>query len=337
MIPKRILVTGAAGFIGRHLTRRLLADGVSVRALLLAHEEPPHFWRGDLRGDLDIVRGDVTDPASIAAAVRGVDAVAHLAAVVVDWGPEELFERVTVGGTETVMRAAAAVDAKVLLASSIVVYGAQLYTRACPEETPYGVGLGPYSRAKIAQEKLAWRLADELGVELTVVRPANVYGPHSGPWVEMVLPLLRTRQVTLVGGGDFDAGLSHVDNLVELMILALAQPQAVGRAYNGADGFGVTWKRYFGDLARLIGAPAPRSVPRSAAAPLAVACEALWRVLPPLRIRPTSGRPPLTREAINLVGSACRIPTARAEGELGYRPRVDYGRALEGIAATLVR
>ncbi|MEO1084596.1 MAG: NAD-dependent epimerase/dehydratase family protein, partial [Acidobacteriota bacterium] len=177
--------------------------------------------------------------------------------------------------------------------------------------------------------------ADELGVELTVVRPANVYGPHSGPWVEMVLPLLRSRQVTLIGGGDFDAGLSHVDNLVELMTLALSKPQATGRAYNGADGFGVTWKRYFSDLSGLISAPPPRSVPRALAVPLAVGCEALWRTLPLLRIQPTTARPPLTREAINLVGSACRIPTDRAAAELGYRPQVGYDRALEGIAATL--
>ncbi|MEM1181616.1 MAG: NAD(P)-dependent oxidoreductase [Acidobacteriota bacterium] len=335
MQPQHILVTGAAGFIGRHLTRRLLADGVSVRALLLAHEEPPHFWRGDLPGALDIVRGDVTDAESIRGAVAGVDAVVHLAAVVVDWGPEALFQRVTVGGTDVVLRAAATVGAKVLLASSIVVYGAQLYRQACPEETPYGVGLGPYSRAKIAQEELAWRLADELGLELTVVRPANVYGPHSGPWVEMVLPLLRTRQVTLIGGGDFDAGLSHVDNLVELMTLALDKPAAIGRTYNGADGFGVTWRRYFNDLARLARAPQPRSVPRAVALPLAVASEALWRLMPILRIQPTAQRPPITREAINLVGSACRIPVDRAIRELGYRPQVDYGRALDGIAATL--
>ena len=309
---------------------------MSVRALLLPHEEPPHFWRDQqLPGRLHIVRGDVTDRESIARAMEGAGAVVHLAAVVVDWGPWQLFERVTIGGTENVLREAASASAKALVASSIVVYGQQLSRGPCPEETPYGHGLGPYSRAKIAQEQLAWRLADELGLELIVVRPANVFGPHSGPWVEMVLPLLRSRQVTLIGGGDFDAGLCHVDNLAELMVLALTNPAAIGRSYNGADGHGITWRRYFSDLARLARAPAPRSVPRALAQPLAKIFETAWWTLPRLGITPSAGRPPITREAVNLVGSACLIPTERASSELGYVARVGYEEALDGIAATL--
>lgn len=308
---------------------------MSVRALLLPHEEPPHFWHGGLPGQLHIERGDVTDRESIARAMDGTAAVVHLAAVVVDWGPWELFERVTVGGTDTVLREAARVGAKALLASSIVVYGEQLSQGACPEETPYGRGLGPYSRAKIAQEQLGRRLAAELGLEMVVVRPANVFGPHSGPWVEMVLPLLRQRQVTLIGGGDFDAGLCHVDNLSELMVLALTKPEAVGRIYNAADGHGITWRRYFSDLAQLAHAPPPRSVPRALAHPLAKISELCWATLPRLGITLTGDRPPITREAVNLVGSACRIPTDRAATELGYVAKVGYEQALEGIAATL--
>ncbi|MCG8454923.1 MAG: NAD-dependent epimerase/dehydratase family protein [Holophagales bacterium] len=326
-----VFVTGAAGFIGRHLVERLLRDGAAVRALLLAEEAVPPAWPETV----EIVRGDVADAAGMEKAVSGAGTVVHLAAVVVDWGPEGLYRRVTVGGTENVLRAAAkAADAerggpRVVLASSIVVYGDNLGRGPCGEERRHGRAFGPYSRAKQAQEDLARELAAELDLELVVVRPANVFGVGSGPWVEMVLPLLEGRQPTLIAGGELDAGLCHVRNLVQLLALAATRREAVGRIYNGADGSGVTWRRYFGDLARIAGLPEPRSIPRWVAGPLARASELAWRLLG------RQGRPPITLEALNLVGSHHRIPIERAREELGYEPTFGYAQAIEELERSL--
>lgn len=320
-----VLVTGAAGFIGRHLVERLRGDGVRVLALLLPDEKAPDAW-GD---EVEIHRGDVTDTDAMASLVPRAGMVVHLAAVVGDWGPEELFQRVTVEGTANVLLPAARHGLRALLASSIVVYGDDLGRGPCPEDHRYGRPLGPYSRAKQAQEQLARRLAEDTDLELTVVRPANVFGVGSRPWVQMVLPLLAKREFTLVGGGDFDAGLCHVHNLVEILIRAGTLPRAIGRVYNAADDEGIPWKRYFSDLARLTGTPPPRSLPRIVAKPLAAASELLWRRLG----RPQ--RPPLTREALNLAGSHHRIPIDRARDELGYRPVVTYDEAITELAAVL--
>lgn len=320
-----VLVTGAAGFIGRYLVERLLADGVGVQALLMDDEAVPEGW-GDT---VEILRGDVTDNDGMASMVAGVGTLIHLAAVVGDWGPEEHFQAVTVEGTANVLLPAARHRVRSVLASSIVVYGDDLGRGPCPEDHRYGRPLGPYSRAKQAQEQLARRLAEDTGLELSVVRPANVFGVGSRPWVEMVLPLLAAREFTLVGGGEFDAGLCHVRNLVEILVAAGTSPRAIGRVYNAADGEGITWRRYFSDLARLAGYPPPRSLPRLLGKPLAAASEFVWRRLGRRQ------RPPLTREALNLARSDHRLPTDRARDELGYQPVVRYDEAIAELGTVL--
>ena len=122
-----------------------------------------------------------------------------------------------------------------------------------------------------------------------------------------------------------NAGLVYVDNVAEILIRAGTRPETVGRVYNACDGLEVTWHRYFSDLAEMIGVDPPGSVPRLAAVVGAVAMELLWKTFG------VKKRPPLTREALNLIGSDNRVPIDRLRAELGYEPRVDYAA---GMAAT---
>src|SRR5689334_11998504 len=102
-----------------------------------------------LQPNVELIRGDVTDHASMESAVQGCQRVVHLAAVVGDWGPDELFDRVNVGGTRNVVDAAAHEGVKrLVMISSIVVYGARLHDGGCDEDAPHGAGVGPYSRTK---------------------------------------------------------------------------------------------------------------------------------------------------------------------------------------------
>lgn len=319
-----VLVTGATGFIGRHLVEHLAAGRQRVRALLLPHE------RVELAG-AELVRGDVTRPESLEAALRGVRLVYHLAAVVGDWGPERLFQQVNVEGTRNLLVAAAraGVD-RVVVVSSIVVYGSQLMTEVCDEDRPRERGCGPYSRSKTAQEQIALDFHRFGRVPVTVVRPGNVVGPGSANWVDTPAALLRAGRGLLIDGGDGDATFTWVDNLVELLALAGRSPAAAGRVYNGNDGCGVTWRRYFTDLARLAGASPPRlSLPSGAAMGVAAAMEAAWRAAR----RPR--RPLLTREAVTLLASRHPVPIMRAACELHFAPRVEYGEALERLSRYL--
>lgn len=317
------LVTGASGFIGRHLVAEL-ARRERVRALVLPDEQVE-------LAAAEIARGDVTEPASLDGALRGVRTVYHLAAVVGDWGPEALFQRVNVDGTRNLLSAAARAGVeRVVVLSSLVVYGSQLLTEVCDEDRPREHGCGPYSRSKAAQEQVALDFDRFRRVPVTVVRPGNVVGPGSINWVDMPAGLLRAGRGLLVDGGDGDAAFTWVDNLVDLILLAGRAPAAAGRIYNGNDGCGVTWRRYFSDLARLAGARAPRlSVPARAALGVAGAMETAWRAAR------RSRRPLLTREAVTLLASRHPVPIARAACELHFAPRVEYGEALERLARYL--
>jgi nucleoside-diphosphate-sugar epimerase len=317
------LVTGASGFIGRHLVAEL-GGRERVRALVLPDEQV------DLAG-AEIARGDVTRPDSLETALRGVRTVYHLAAVVGDWGPDALFQRINVEGTRNLLTAAARAGVeRVVVVSSLVVYGSQLLTEVCDEERPREQGCGPYSRSKAAQEQIALDFDRFRRVPVTVVRPGNVVGPGSRNWVDMPAALLRAGRGLLVDGGDGDAAFTWVDNLVDLIVLAGRAPAAAGRIYNANDGCGVTWRRYFSDLARLAGARPPRmSVPARAALGAAAAMEAAWRAARKQR------RPLLTREAVTLLASRHPVPIVRAACELRFAPRVEYGEALERLARYL--
>jgi 2-alkyl-3-oxoalkanoate reductase len=317
-----VLVTGAAGFIGRRLVARLLADGARVRALLLPGEDA-----GAVPG-AEVVRGDVTDPASLVEAVAGVDRIHHLAAVVGDWGPDELYRSVNVEGTRNVLDAAAAAGCRrVVMVSSIVVYGSQLRTAVCDEvAAPREYGIGAYSRTKRVSEELALDYHAFGRVPVTVVRPGNVYGPESGVWVDGVLEILRAGDGMLIDGGEGDAVLAYVDNVVEVIVLAGASEDAGGRVYNANDGGGVTWRQYFADLAGLAGVAPPRRVlGRRPAMAAAAAMEGAWLALG------RRERPLLTREAVTLLSSRHPVPIARAAAELGYRPPVAYREALDRL------
>lgn len=326
-IAQPVLVTGATGFIGRALIARLLREGVRVRAFVLPGEKTD----GVLPAGVEIARGDVTDAAAVATAMHAAGTVIHLAAVVGDWGEEALFQRITVGGTRNVMNAAAENGTHVLLASSVVVYGDAIHHAVCDEDLPWGNALGPYSRSKQQQERLAWELARAKNVKLTVVRPTNVYGPGSRPWVDEVVTQLKGGMPALIGGGELNAGLVHVENVVDVFVRAASTAAAVGRAYNACDGSEVTWRQYFTDLAKLVGVKPPSSIPWVVANLGAYACEFTWRLLH------LKQRPPLTREALNLVGSDHRVPVERARRELGYVARVDYATGMQTVAEYLAQ
>lgn len=317
-----VLVTGASGFIGRRLVSRLLAEKKRVRALLLPDEPNP------FSGDVEVVRGDIADADAVRRAMAGVERVIHLAAVVTDWGPEELFERVTVGGTRNLLRAAHP-GTHVVLVSSIVIYGEAIGRDVCGEDHPFGRALGPYGQSKQTQEVLAHDLARQYGLSLTVVRPGNVYGPGSKPWVHDVLGVLKKGLPVLVDRGQQNAGLCYVDNLVDGLMLAAYAPQGMGRTYNILDGSDVTWERYFSDLARLARTAPPKRMPSTVARWAASCYETWWR------LRGRQDRPPATHEALNLVGSHHRIPIERAKQELGFVPRVGYEEGLKAISANL--
>jgi nucleoside-diphosphate-sugar epimerase len=320
-IAQPVLITGATGFIGSRVVHKLLQNGVAVKILALPGETVPVEWVEKV----DIVRGSISDPLAIEKATQGAETIIHLVAIVTDWGDEKKYWEFTVEGSRLIFEQAVKSNARVVLASSIAVYGDKIHTQSCPEETPYGKTFGPYSRTKQAQEKLAWDYCKNRGMRLTVVRPANVYGPRSGPWLHDVINVLRSGSPGLISGGKINAGLAYVDNVADILILAGTLERAIGRVYNACDGLAVTWGQYFSDIANMIGVKNPKSISRPLAAFGAYLLEGIWTLFG------IQKRPLITREALNLIGSDNRIPIDRVRKELGYTPQVPYAEALTFI------
>lgn len=320
-LAEPVLVTGALGFIGYRLINRLLQENYQVIAFILPHHSLPPEWNNKV----EAFHGDITQEKDVEAAVAKAKTLFHFAAIVSDWGDEKWHHAVTVQGTKYVMDAALKHNVKVIQASSITVYGDKINQGLCQESDNYGNPLGAYSASKQAQEQCVREYIDK-GVDVRIIRPANIYGSGSRPWVDDLSAELKKRTPVLMSGGNMDAGLVHVENVVELMMLAATSPAAKGQIYNICDEEGVTWKRYISELAHIIHAPAPRSLPKSVAKIAATVMETLWRVFN------MKNRPPLTHEALNLVGSHHQISMKKAKEELGYSPVVDFEQGMKDVA-----
>lgn len=318
-----VLVTGANGFLGRTLVARLLEAGARVRAFVLPHEAVPAVWSGRV----EVVRGDVTVREDIARAAVGCRKIFHLAALVGDTGAEALHQRVTVGGTVNACQAAVEQGAQLLVASSVVVYGDRIAQGVCAESTPHGLGQGPYGRAKQAQEQVVGQSVRDHGLDAVLIRPGNIVGPGSGPWLHDVAIELRRGMPVLIGGGHGDAGLVDVANVAGLFVHAARCPAARGGTWLAVDGEGVTWRQYLTELAVMLRARPPRSTPRVVARFGTVVLPPLWRTL---RL---PGRPPISPEAFNLVANANRFDDSVTRAALGWSPPVGHAQGMRVVAA----
>ena len=317
------LVTGASGFIGRHLARRLLAQGRSVRLLCRAGSAGKLNRETSTRAE--IAEGDLRDESSIRSAARGAGRIFHCAGHVSDWGTEEQFTSVNVTGTQRMLDAACEerVDRFVHL-SSIAVFGVPS-PPYFDDGSPYGAGRDLYSRTKIAGERAALRAHQERNLPVVVLRPAVVYGPMS-TWAEEPAAMIRQGKMFLLGGGEGTCHPCYIETLVDAMILAAEHPAAVGKAYIVADDEPIPFAEYFNHLARILGkGPIRRSIPLPVARAMATGFER-WA-----GIRRSGARPLLTHMAIDMVTAPSRTSVRKIQEELGFRSRYSVSRAMEEL------
>jgi nucleoside-diphosphate-sugar epimerase len=284
-------VTGAAGFLGRRLVARLLADGDEVLAVVRPSREPP----GELAGST-IVRADLRVPGALTPEqLAGVDAVYHLAASLMPpW--RSMFEA-NVAATEHLLAALARAEwhGRFVHVSTFAVYGFnQLPPGALIDEsTPLEPDPGSrddYAWTKLLQERLVRAAAAERGHELVVVRPGAVYGPGRD-WQHRVGRRLGDAVVLLFGGGN-QVPLTFVDNTASLIAAAGRHPAAAGRTFNAVDREPPTQRQYLarwraGRRARTLVVPVPLALLRLAGAGFSAAeRRSAGTVSPPALLRP---------------------------------------------------
>lgn len=319
-----VFVTGGSGFIGSRLIARLVAEGTPVRALA---RSPAGCEAVESLG-AEAVPGDLSDRGSLAAGAEGCATVFHLAAHLGQWGDQADFVAVNVTGTESLLAAAREAGS-----SRFVHCGTEAALLAGEPlvEVDEKTELRPDSKALYAATKaraeLAVRAANGDRLQTVVLRPRLVWGAGDTTLLPEMVAAARSGKLAWIGGGEHLTATTHVDNVVEGLLLA-ARRGRPGEAYFVTDGEPVVFREFVTALLETQGVDAPkRSIPAGVARFVAAAGEGAWRLLP-LR-----GEPPLTRLALWLSSLECTIDITKAREELGYEPVKSRARGLAEMRA----
>lgn len=317
-----VLVTGASGFLGGHLARRLVERGDRVRVLARPSSDLRHLEKLNL----SVVEGSLEDPHSLARATEGVELVFHAAALSTDWASWRAFQSTNVDGLKNLVSAAATNRRlrRFVHVSSTDVYG--FPERPGDENQPLDSAGIAYAKSKILGERVVLQAHDR-GLPVTVLRPATIYGPRSKDWVMLIVRALKKRNMMFIGSGEVDAGLLYVDNAVDGMLAAAESPRSIGKAYNLRDEGSQTWRDYVEALARGLGLRAP-----SIHLPVSVALAAARVLEGSYALARSSRRPLLTRHAILVLTRSLAFSIERAKRDFGFSTRVGFE---EGIAKTI--
>ncbi len=319
----KVLVTGATGFIGTHVVRRLLTEKqAAVRAM--ARDAAKAEGLGKLGAE--VVQGDLADFASLERAVQGSSVVIHAAAQVSSVPRRETFERSNVAGTENLLRAAEAAGVRRFVhLSSIAVFG--LATSGDVTEQSLRRHSGdPYCDTKFDAEEIVLRYQRAGRLPITILRPSSVYGPGSTHWSVIPIKRIKKGKMILFNGGSGLLNYVYIDNLVDAILTAAEDDRAVGEAFIVNDG-ATTWCEFFTAHARMAGKQSIPSLP-------------LWVAKVWVRLRnflaTVRGEPfRIHPNALGFLVSTAVYRQARLEEKLGYRPRVGLEEGLRRTEAWL--
>jgi nucleoside-diphosphate-sugar epimerase len=304
------LVTGASGFIGGRLVERLATEeGVNVRAMVRNTNRAERLRRLPV----EIIEADLLDLRSLLKAVEGCDLVFHCAALVRETGSRDEFFRINVKGTENILDVSSRAGAKRFVHfSSVAVYGTSPPDKT-DETTPVQPCGNLYCDTKIAAENAVWAAYQKRKLPVIVIRPANVYGPHSNPWTIRPMKLVNSGQMVLINEGTGICNYVYIDNLLDATIAATKRDESVGEVYLISDGIAAPWKEFFGYYAQMAGMRKIRSVPVGVGKAIAFGMEVISII--------TRKPPKITREAVRFLTCQARFNIEKAKMELGYQPR----------------
>ena len=315
----KVLVTGATGFIGQALTKKLIETGCDVRALVRNQGKA-----STLTGVADVIAGDVTDPEAVERAVRGVEIVFAVAGAFREPHlSDERHREVNVDAVGHLMQAGKRHGVRRVVHCSTVGIHGPVNGRPASEQSPI-IPIGIYEETKAAGEALALKHGRNGGPPVSVVRPTQVYGPGDTRLLKL-FKLANKRRVVLIGPGTAGYHLLYIDDLVDAFLLAARAESASGEAFIIGGPERPTLNDIIKTLGDVLDHP-DQKVVRLPAKPMEMLAEGCERVCRPFGIAP-----PIYKRRIDFFTQNKSYEIGKARRMLGFEPKV---RMSEGLRRT---
>lgn len=322
----KTLVTGGGGFLGGEIVRRLVARGEQV----VSYSRSTYDWHREL--GVKQATGALTDVEALANAMRGCDAVVHVAAKAGFWGPRDDYFNTNLGGTKAVLEACqkAGVPRLVYTSTPSVVHGGG-DLNGVDESLDYPAQHeSAYAASKAAAEKLV-RQANGPKLATVALRPHLIWGPGDPHLLPRLLAKAKFGKLRKIGDGKNLVDTVFVDNAAQAHLLALDRleidSEIGGKAYFIAQGEPAPlWDTIEKMIIAAGGPPLPKkNVPQKVAMLGGAVCELLWKMLP------LKGEPPMTRFVASQLSTSHWFRLENARNDLGYVPEVSFEQGLERL------
>jgi nucleoside-diphosphate-sugar epimerase len=316
----KVLITGVNGFIGSHIAERMIKNGMEVYGLVRK--------TSDLRliegMPISLRYGDITDAASVQKSVADMDIVIHNAGLASDWGPLDLFMKINFQGTQNIVKASMEAEVKrFVLMSSVAIHGFGS-EGTMNELSPIKTHGFHYNISKWEAEKWTFEYTKNSPMEVSAIRPGNVFGPKDHTFIEKYLDVLVKGQGGYVNGGHAYTCPVYVGNLSQAVYLAATHPKAAGEASIITDGYDITWRQFTEQLCEKMSIKPPQlSIPFAIGNPLALFLEKvyIWTH--------QKSAPLLTSYRMHNGGKNYHFSIEKAKNILGYTLETPLDEALE--------
>jgi nucleoside-diphosphate-sugar epimerase len=307
--PARVFITGANGFIGRALARRYRELGSEVGGV-------------DFKADPEwgVVAGDLTKPGDWCDALRGATTVIHCAAIVSNTATMDKAWAVNVKATADLITASvdAGVDHFVQL-SSVAAFGFDFKSRI-GEEHPLRPTGNTYVDTKIASEHIVLASHAQGLIDCTIVRPGDVYGPGSQPWLVTPIEMMKAGKFLLPAHGQGIFSPVYIDDMIEGLVLTTTRKEGRGQIFTIGGGVEVTCNEFFGYHAEMVGCGAPRTMGLAPARAVAEIVGSLTRFF--------GGQSELGKGTMDMLARRAGYSIEKASRLLGYQPQVDLDEGM---------
>jgi dihydroflavonol-4-reductase len=320
--PQKTLITGATGFVGAAVARTLIAAGHRLKVLTR-----PNNDRRNLQGlDIEIAEGDLGDAASLQRAIKGCDALFHVAADYRIWVPDPAaMHRINVDGTKALMQAALQAGVqRIVYTSSVATLGYHRDGTPADETTPVTIDdiIGVYKRSKFLAEAAVSTMIREQNLPAIIVNPSAPIGPRDikpTPTGRIIVEAMHGRMPAFVETG---LNVVHVDDVAQGHLLAFNHGKVGDRYIIGGENLAL--RDILRIVAEIVGRKPPTiALPRAAIMPIAAVAEMVAAI--------TGKEPFVTRDGLKMASKKMFFTSRKAESDLGYHARTAYDAIADAI------